>query len=88
MTIRNNRILNCGWAWGEAAGIVVKADSEHPSGQSIRNILIEDNLIDSPRQEHAVFCRNAEGLTIRRNRMRVRGKPVVIEDCTEVETDG
>ena len=88
VTIRNNRILNCGWAWGEAAGIVVKADSEHPSGQSIRNILIEDNLIDSPRQEHAVFCRNAEGLTIRRNRMRVRGKPVVIEDCTEVETDG
>ena len=87
IVIRRNRIINCGWAWGEAAGIVVKADSDHPEGQSIRNIVIEDNLIDAPRKEHAIYCRNVDGLKIARNRTSTAGKSVVIENCTNAETD-
>ena len=87
VVIRNNRILNCGWAWGEAAGIVVKADAAHPAGQSIRNVVIEDNIIHAPGQQHAIYCRNVCGLAIRRNHTAVRGEPVVIEDCTEVTAD-
>ncbi len=88
VVIRSNRILNCGWAWGEAAGIVVKADCAHPAGQSIRDVVIEDNIVDAPGKEHAVYCRNVRGLTIRRNHTNVRGEPVIIEDCTEVRTEG
>ena len=85
VVIRRNRIVNCGWAWGEAAGIVVKADADHPEGQSIRNVVIEDNEIDAPHKEHAIFCRNVDGLRIARNRVNVSGEPVVIEDCTDTE---
>ncbi|MCR5681468.1 MAG: right-handed parallel beta-helix repeat-containing protein [Clostridiales bacterium] len=85
VVIRGNRIVNCGWAWGEAAGIVVKADADHPEGQSIRNIVIEDNEIDAPGQQHAIFCRNVDGLTVARNHVNVAGEPVIIEDCTNVE---
>ena len=85
VVIRRNRIVNCGWAWGEAAGIVVKADADHPKGQSIRNVVIEDNEIDAPHKEHAIFCRNVDGLRIARNRVNVSGEPVVIEDCTDTE---
>ena len=88
VVIRNNRILNCGWAWGEAAGIVVMADCAHPAGQSIRNILIEDNLIDAPGKEHAIYCRNVRGLTVLRNHANVGGEPVVIENCAEVRAEG
>ncbi len=85
VVIRRNRIVGCGWAWGEAAGIVVKADADHPSGHSIRNIVIEDNLIDAPEKEHAIFCRNVDGLRIARNQTRVSGEAAVIENCVNVE---
>ena len=85
--IRGNRIVNCGWRWGEAAGIVVKADSDQPAGQSLFDITVEDNLIDAPHASAGIFCRNVDGLRIRRNRIHVSGQPVRIEDCANVERD-
>jgi hypothetical protein len=87
VVIRNNRITNCGWAWGEAAGIVVKADADHAEGQSIRNIVIEDNVIDAPGKEHAIFCRNIDGLRVAGNRMNVSKEPIIVKDCTNAEIE-
>jgi len=82
--IRRNRIENCARNWGEAAGIVVKADSDHPKGQTISNIIIEDNIIDCPNAEHGIFLRNIDGVKLARNRINVKNEPIVIEDCTNV----
>ena len=44
-----------------------------------------DFQIDASGQQHAIFCRNVDGLTVARNRVNVAGEPVIIEDCTNVE---
>ena len=85
LTVRGCRITDCG-AWGEAAGIVVKADCDHPAGQTIRNVTITDNEITA-HAAHAIFVRNTDGVTIRGNRMHVSDAPVVIEDCTHVTAE-
>ena len=83
IVIRDNRIVNCGWAWGEAAGIVVKADADNPTGQPISDIVIKYNIIDAPEKEHAVYCRGVRGLEIFDNRANVSGKAYVIENCED-----
>lgn len=85
VTIRRNRVVNTRVPWGEAGGIVVKADCGKPACQTIRNIVIEDNIIDCPRAEHGIFVRNVDGVTVRRNRIVSRGEPVCIENCSNVE---
>lgn len=83
--ITGNRIIGCAAQWGEAAGIVVKADSESPEGQSIYNVVIEDNLIDAPNAEHGIYCRNVDGLQIARNMINVAGEEIVVEDCINIK---
>ncbi len=83
--IRRNRIINCARRWGEAAGIVVKADTKKAIGQSICNIIIEDNIIDAPFVDHGIFVRNTVGVKIARNKIHVKGDPIVVEDCRNVE---
>ena len=87
IVIRGNKIENCGWAWGEAAGIVIKADADEPSGQSIYGITIEGNEIDAPSADHAIYCRNVRGLRISGNKTNTAGAPVVIENCADAESD-
>ncbi len=84
ITIRRNRIVSCARNWGEAAGIVVKADCDHPKGQTITNITIEDNIIDCPNHPHGIFLRNIDGVKLARNRIHVKGEQIVIEDCVNV----
>lgn len=85
LTIRGCRITDCGM-WGEAAGIVVKADCDHPAGQTIRNVTITDNEISAD-AAHGIFVRNTDGVTIRGNRIHVQDAPVVIESCTHVTAE-
>ena len=85
LTVRGCRITDCGM-WGEAAGIVVKADCDHPAGQTIRNVTITDNEISAD-AAHGIFVRNTDGVTIRGSRIHVQDAPVVIESCTHVTAE-
>lgn len=85
--IRRNRFELCARIQGEAAGISVKADASNPIGQSIRNVVIEDNIVDSPNAEHAIYVRNTDGVVIRRNVCLVRGEPIVLEKCDNVTVE-
>lgn len=85
LTVRGCRITDCGM-WGEAAGIVVKADCDHPAGQTISNVTITDNEISAD-AAHGIFVRNTDGVTIRGNRIHVQDAPVVIESCTHVTAE-
>lgn len=87
VVVRRNRVINTRQPWGEAGGVVVKADCDKPNAQTIRNIVIEDNLIDCPRAEHGIFVRNVEGLTIRRNKIVSKGEGERIENCSRVERE-
>ena len=82
--IRKNRVVSCAERWGEAAGVVIKADCNNPSGQTISNILIEDNIIDSPNADHGIFIRNAKGVTVRGNSVNCKKESVVYHDCLDV----
>lgn len=84
IVIRKNRIISCAERWGEAAGVVIKADCSNPSGQTISNILIEDNIIDSPNANHGIFVRNGKGVTIRGNSCNCKNEPVICQDCVDV----
>ena len=79
--IRGNRIENCG------DGILIKADSRGAKGQSIRNIVVEDNIIAVPDACGGISARNVDGLYIRRNKIVCDGPAVRIDDCTGVDTD-
>ncbi len=85
LTVRGCRITDCGM-WGEAAGIVVKADCDHPAGKTIRNVAITDNEITAD-SAHGIFVRNTNGVTIRGNRIQVQDTPVVTEDCANVTVE-
>lgn len=84
IVIRGNRIVDCGGR--EAAGIVVKADCAKPIGQSIFNVTIEDNIIEVPHENHAIFIRNTDGVTVRRNQICCKAEPVIFEECTNMYT--
>ncbi len=82
VTIRGNRIVNCGCR--EAAGVVVKADSPDASGQSVKNVVIEDNIIDVPFAAHAIYVRNTDGVKIARNKCLCYDEAVIVKDCVNV----
>ena len=85
ITIRKNRIYNCAETWGEAGGIVIKADSDRAEGCSIYNIVIEDNIIECPNGKPGIFIRNTDGALIRNNRITTTAThPVHIESCRNV----
>ena len=85
VVIRGNKMINCGWRSDEASGILVKADAPEAAGQTIKNILIENNVIDAPGAQHGILCRNVEGLTIKNNTINVSGEEVYITDCENTE---
>lgn len=88
IVIRGNKIYNCAETWGEAGGIVVKADADRAAGCSIYNVVIEDNYIECPNGKPGIFVRNTDGLVMRNNTVVTTGeKEVVIEDCNAVEAE-
>lgn len=88
ITIRENRIYNCAQRWGEAGGIVVKADSDEAKGCSIYNIVIEDNIIECNNGKPGIFIRNTDGVCIRNNRIVTSGEnDIYIESCGNVSVE-
>ncbi|MBQ8899058.1 MAG: right-handed parallel beta-helix repeat-containing protein [Clostridia bacterium] len=81
ITVRNNSVKNCAAFWGEAAGVVVKADCEKATGQSIFNITVENNTVEAPECAHGVYVRNVKGFYISGNEINCAKEPVVTENC-------
>lgn len=87
VTVRRNYISNCGCHRGPDAtgGVLVMADADEARGQSIFDIVIEDNIIDCPNAAHGIYVRNTNRLTLARNRIHCQKEPAVILDCTNVK---
>lgn len=89
IVIRGNKISNCAEVWGEAGGIVVKADADRATGCSIYNVTIEDNEIDCPNGKPGIYVRNTDGLVVRNNLVHTTGdRAVQIEDCLNIDLSG
>lgn len=85
VTIRGNRIIECAEKWyGDPGAIMVFAGAEHPSGQVLSNIVIEDNVINCPFTPHGITARNVDGLIVRGNKIISKDEPVIIGECTNV----
>ena len=85
IVIRGNKIYNCAECWGEAGGIVVKADSDQAEGCSISNITIEDNYIECANGKPGIFVRNTDGVVIRNNVIKTTGETdILVKDCENV----
>lgn len=88
ITIRGNRIIRCCERWSaEAGAITVLADAPKAAGQCIKNIVIEDNLIDVPNTPHGIYVRNTDGLRIARNRIISKDDPICISDCSNISVE-
>jgi len=87
VTIRRNRVVNIRETWGDAGGIEVMADCKNPNCRPIRNIVIEDNIIDTPNCKHGIFVRNVDGLTIRRNKVVAKEEGIRVEVCSNVTVE-
>ena len=81
LVIRRNRIENCG------CGILIKADCPDPKGLGIKNLVIEDNIINCPDARYGIYLRNVDGALIARNRITVKGTPVFYENCANIKLD-
>ena len=86
VTIRNN-IISENRSVEKFAGIYVRSDCNDPTGQTIRNIVIENNVINAPRCPYAIQLRNIDGVTVRNNVMTSQEQNVVITDCTNIYTE-
>ena len=84
VVIRGNLIENCACFWGEAAGIVIKADCTNATGQSIHNIVIENNVINAPAHPHGIFLRNVDNAVLHGNTIHSSASPINIENCTNI----
>lgn len=89
VVIRGNRIIRCAEHWqGEmSAGIMVYADSQNPDNCCIKNVVIEDNIIEVPNTSHGIYVRNVDGLRISRNKIISKNEPVIISVCKNVSID-
>lgn len=79
VTIRRNKIYDC------KCGILVKADCKNPEGQSVKNILIEDNEIYCPQSSNGIIIENSEKVIIRNNKILSKDDNIVIKNSSEVE---
>ena len=86
VTIRRNRIINCGYAWGDSA-ISVLASSDEAQGQCLNNITIEDNIIEVPKTSHGIIVKNTDGVKITRNQIICKSDPIIIDDCVNILSD-
>jgi hypothetical protein len=78
LVIRNNRIENCG------CGILIKADCPDPKELCIKNIVIEDNVINCPGARYGIYLRNVDGAVLSRNQVIVKDSPVFFENCANI----
>lgn len=86
IVVRRNKIYNCAQIFGEAGGIVVKADSRGAEGCSIFNITIEDNIIECSNGKPGIFIRNTDGVTIRNNTILTPGEVSMhFESCDHLD---
>ena len=60
------------------------ADCENPDCRPIRNIVIEDNIVDCPKCQYGIFVRNVDGVEIRRNKVVGKEEAVHVEVCSNV----
>ncbi len=81
--VRRNSIINC--ASAKSAAITVMPDCEHPSGTPIKNITLEDNLIDCPEAPYGIIAKGVSGLIVRRNQINCKLAPVLIQTCEQVD---
>ena len=84
VTIRNNLIIDPRVDANRTAGIYVKADCGHAKGQSIHNVVIENNVIYAPNCGNAMYIRNVDGLVLKNNICTTSGNPITIQDCTNI----
>lgn len=89
VVIRGNRIIRCAerWTGDTAAGIMVFADSKVPDNCCIKNITIEDNIIEVPYTAHGIYVRNVNGLRIARNKIISQDKPIFVSVCENVSIE-
>ncbi len=87
VTIRRNRIVTTRNGDGAAGGIMVKADCKLPTCRPIRNIVIEDNLIDCPKAPYGIYIRNADGVQLHRNKIISGGEDIHVEISSHVVSD-
>lgn len=80
IVIRRNRMVYCRWG-----GVEIKVDTKEPNGTSIKNILIEDNLIDCPHSPKGIMVRDSENVTIRRNKVISGGEDYLISNCKNLD---
>lgn len=79
VTIRRNKIYDC------KCGILVKADCKNSEGQSVKNILIEDNEIYCPQSSNGIIIENSEKVIIRNNKIISKDDIIIIKNSSEVE---
>lgn len=89
VVIRQNRIIRCAESWqgDNSAGIMVYADSERPDSCPIKNITIEDNIIECPNTSHGILVKNVDGLRIARNKISSKNEPVTVSCCKNVNIE-
>lgn len=85
VVIRGNRIIRCAESW--QAGIMVYADSDNADNCCIKNITIEDNIIEVPNTPHGIYARNVNRLRIARNKIISKNDPIFVEACENVSIE-
>ena len=86
--IRNNVISGCAERWyGDPAAIMVFVGVEGKPARSIRNITIENNVIDCPVTPHGISVKNTDGVKVLGNKVTAKNEEVIIADCVNVISD-
>lgn len=83
IVIRNNHIKNCNTLWGEGA-IIIGDDCETHKSCTVKNVIIENNTLDSPKSTHGIVASYVENIVIRDNDIRTRGEAVSSEQLLVV----
>ncbi len=80
--IRRNRIIDCGRKWG--CGMMIMGGT---TGQAMKNIIIEDNVVDCPNTKFGILVANTAGVKIARNKVNVQLSDIIQYECTDIESD-
>ena len=84
--VRGNKMINCGRYFGNASAISILADAPQAIGQTIFDIMIENNEIIAS-EKNGINARNVKGLKIRNNKIKTNDVEIKLEYCTDVEID-
>ena len=77
--IRRNKISDA------LCGIMVKADCKNPEGQSVKDVIIEDNEINCPKSEHGIIIANSKNILIKNNKVISKGENISAKNSLEVK---